>query len=66
MMTEEGDSREHLLAFLVQLPLLEPIPLNLRSGATQPTKPLKKKTKSSQDVFTTKYHTLLESEIISS
>ena len=54
-MTEMVESREHPLAFLVQLPMLETIPYNLRSGATQPTKPLKR-TKRSQDFFTTKYH----------
>ena len=30
------------MAFLVQLPTLEPKPCNLRSGATQPIKPLKR------------------------
>ena len=54
-MTEVVESREHPLASLVLLLMLEPIPYNLRSGTTQPTKPLKR-TKGSQDFFTTKYH----------
>ena len=62
---EAAESREHPLAFLVHLPMLEPIPYNLRSGATQPTKP-PKRTKKSQDFFTIKYHVLLETNIISS
>lgn len=39
-LTDVAESREHSLPFLVQLPMLEPIQYNLRSGATQPTKPL--------------------------
>ena len=54
-MTEMVQNRELPLAFLVPLPMLETIPYNLRTGATQPTKPLKR-TKRNQDFFTTKYH----------
>ena len=54
-MTEMTESREQPLAFLVQLPMLEAIPCNLRPHAMKPTKPLKR-TKTSQDFFTTRYH----------
>ena len=37
-MTEVAESREHPLAFLVLLPMSEPVLYNLISGATQPTK----------------------------